>query len=54
MNVDRKKRGVTLSIKAKETEEESAAVEDYAASTSEGATTFGDLIKEQLDNQNAN
>jgi small subunit ribosomal protein S1 len=42
---------VSLSIKAKESDEESAAVEEYTASSEEGATTFGDLIKEQLGNQ---
>ncbi|MFT5392109.1 MAG: small subunit ribosomal protein S1 [Gammaproteobacteria bacterium] len=51
--VDRKKRGISLSIKAKEHEEESTAMEEYAANEDEGATTFGDLIKAQMDNQNS-
>jgi small subunit ribosomal protein S1 len=51
--VDRKKRGISLSIKAKEHEEESTAMEEYAANEDEGATTFGDLIKAQMDNQSS-
>ncbi|MEM7255175.1 MAG: 30S ribosomal protein S1 [Pseudomonadota bacterium] len=50
--VDRKKRGVSLSIKAKESDEEAAAVEEYGVSSEPTNATFGDLIKEQLDNQN--
>ena len=50
LGVDRKKRALSLSIKAKESDEESAAVQEYSASTSSGATTIGDLLKEQMDN----
>lgn len=51
--VDRKKRGVSLSIKAKESDEEAVAVQQYGGVSEQStATTFGDLIKEQLDNQN--
>ncbi|MCH9673854.1 MAG: 30S ribosomal protein S1 [Gammaproteobacteria bacterium] len=50
--VDRKKRGVSLSIKAKESEEEQATVDQYGDSYEPTNATFGDLIKEQLNNQN--
>ena len=50
LGVDRKKRALSLSIKAKETEEESTAVQEYSSSSSSGATTIGDLLKEQMEN----
>jgi small subunit ribosomal protein S1 len=42
-----------LSIKAKDEHEEAEAVREYSRSASEssGATTLGDLIKEQLDSK---
>ena len=49
VGVDRKKRVLSLSIKAKESEEEAQVVQEYATSTTAGATTLGDLIKEQMD-----
>jgi len=49
MGVDRKKRAISLSIKAKETQEEAAVVEDYARAGSEAGTKLGDLLKEQLE-----
>ncbi len=48
VGIDRKRRVVSLSIKAKETDEEQAAVDEYSASAGTGATTLGDLIKEQM------
>ena len=51
LGVDRKKRAISLSIKAKESDEESAAVQEYSASASAGTATLGDIMKEQLDNQ---
>ena len=51
--VDRKKRGISLSIRAKETDEEAAVMEEYSSSMEEGGSTLGDLLKAQLDNQNA-
>ena len=48
VGVDRKKRTPSLSIKAKESEEEAQAVQEYATSAQAGATTLGDLIKEQM------
>ncbi len=51
IGVDRKSRTITLSIKAKDSEEEAAAVQDYKTPSSTGAT-LGDIFKEQLDNKN--
>ena len=52
IGVDRKNRSISLSIKAKDSEEEAEAMEDYAKSAeSSSATTLGDLIKEQMENQ---
>ena len=51
VGVDRKKRAISLSIKAKESDEEAAAVQEYAGSSSGGTTTLGDLLKEQMDSQ---
>jgi small subunit ribosomal protein S1 len=51
--VNRKNHTIMLSIKAKDEHEEAEAVREYSRSASEsgGATTLGDLIKEQLDNK---
>ena len=52
IGVDRKNRVVNLSIKAKDSQEEAEAMEDYSRqSESSGSTTLGDLLKEQMDNQ---
>ena len=51
LGVDRKKREISLSIKAKESDEESAAVQEYSGSIPTGTATLGDIMKEQLDNQ---
>ena len=51
VGVDRKRRVVNLSIKAKESEEEAAALEEYSADNESTRTTLGDLLKEQLDSQ---
>lgn len=50
INVDRKKRTINLSIKAKESDEEAAAVQEYAPDESTGAK-LGDILKEHLDNK---
>ncbi len=47
--VDRKKRTIAVSVRAKESDDESAAVREYAPDTSSGAK-LGDLLKKQLDN----
>ncbi|MCP4041016.1 MAG: 30S ribosomal protein S1 [Gammaproteobacteria bacterium] len=48
VGVDRKKRVVSLSIKAKESEEEAVAMQEYSASSAGGGATLGDLLKAQL------
>ena len=47
MGVDRKTRAITLSIKAKEEQEEADALQDYNNSGG-GSTSLGDIIKEQM------
>jgi small subunit ribosomal protein S1 len=46
--IDRKKRTISVSVRAKESDEETAAVREYAPNTSSGAK-LGDLLKEHLD-----
>ncbi|MFN2309107.1 MAG: 30S ribosomal protein S1 [Gammaproteobacteria bacterium] len=48
MGVDRKSRMISLSIKAKESDEEAEAVSDYTRSGS-ATTTLGDLLKEKME-----
>jgi len=47
--VDRKNQTIALSVKAKDSDEEAAAVQDYSRSTSTGKTTLGDIFKEQIE-----
>ncbi|MCG8378481.1 MAG: 30S ribosomal protein S1 [Proteobacteria bacterium] len=47
--IDRKKRTINLSVKAKESDDEQAAVKEYAPETG-GSTKLGDILKEHLDN----
>jgi small subunit ribosomal protein S1 len=49
IGVDRKKRTISLSIKAKESEEEAATLQDYTHSGQGMGTSLGDLLKEQLE-----
>jgi small subunit ribosomal protein S1 len=49
IGVDRKKRTISLSVKAKESDEEAAAVEEYTSASAGGGTSLGDIIKEQMD-----
>ena len=46
--IDRKKRTISVSVRAKESDEESAAVREYAPDSSSGAK-LGDILKEHLD-----
>jgi small subunit ribosomal protein S1 len=48
IGVDRKKRVLSLSIKAKDVDDEAAVIGEYAAVTENTGGTFGDLLKEQL------
>ncbi|MCW8919265.1 MAG: 30S ribosomal protein S1 [Gammaproteobacteria bacterium] len=47
LGVDRKNRSINLSIKAKDTDEESEAIQDYNRNAPVNAT-LGDLLKEQM------
>ena len=49
VGVDRKKRSISLSVKAKETDEEAAAVQEYTSAAAGSGTKLGDIIKEQMD-----
>ena len=50
MGVDKKNRTLTLSVKAKENQEEQEAIRDYSGSgSSDQNTTLGDLLKEHID-----
>ncbi|MCG7870861.1 MAG: 30S ribosomal protein S1 [Candidatus Thiodiazotropha lotti] len=51
IGVDRKNRTISLSIKAKDADEEAAAIKGYARDAATSAPTLGDLLKEQMDNQ---
>ncbi len=48
IGVDRKNRTITLSIKAKDTDEEQAAISSYKADSSLGMSSLGDILKDQL------
>ncbi len=48
VGVDRKNRSISLSVKAREIEEEAQALEDYARNTVSSNTTLGDLLKEHI------
>ena len=49
IGVDRKRRVINLSIKAKENEDEATALEEYSSENDSPRTRLGDLLKEQLD-----
>lgn len=49
IGIDRKNRTITLSIKAKDTQEEADAIQEYKqGEEGAGTTTLGDLLKEQM------
>ncbi len=52
IGVDRKTRTIALSIKAKDNDEEAAAIKDYSRNTGSVGATLGDVLKEQLGNSN--
>jgi small subunit ribosomal protein S1 len=55
INIDRKSRGINLSIKAKDSAEQQEAIRGLAADTSSaasGTTNLGALLKAKLDGQN--
>ena len=49
IGVDRKRRVINLSIKAKDSEEEATALQEYGSDYETGTTKLGDLLKAQLD-----
>ena len=49
IGIDRKSRMMSLSIKAKESDDEAEALSDYAQSSASPSTTLGDLLKEQME-----
>ena len=51
MGIDRKNRTINLSIKAKDTDEEKDAIDDFNKGSSPATTTLGDLLKEQMDSE---
>ena len=52
LNADRKTRMINVSIKAKESDDESAAVEQFQRDSADVVnTTIGDLLKEQMENK---
>lgn len=48
IGVDRKTRALTLSIKAKEEQEEADVLSDYSNHSGGGSTSLGDILKEQM------
>jgi len=48
LGVDRKNRTLSLSIKAKDLDEESAAIKGYARDAQVGTATLGDILKQQM------
>ncbi len=51
MGLDRKKRSIALSIKAKETKEEATVLEKYGGEREVGTAKLGDILKKQLDGE---
>ncbi len=47
--VDRRRRGISLSIREREIAEEATAMEQYASNIEDAPATIGDLVKEQMD-----
>ncbi|HIP53826.1 MAG TPA: 30S ribosomal protein S1 [Chromatiales bacterium] len=50
LGVDRKNRTISLSIKAKDADEEQRAIKGYAKEAQSATATLGDILKEQMDN----
>ena len=51
VGVDRKNRTISLSVKAKDADEEAAAIKGYAREAASSTTTLGDLLKEQMNDK---
>ncbi len=51
INIDKKARSISLSIKAKDSQDEANALKEYSRSSdNKPSTTLGDILKEQMDN----
>src|SRR5574337_924056 len=48
VGVDRKNRSISLSVKAREIEEEAQALEDYSRTAVSSTTTLGDVLKQHI------
>jgi len=48
MGVDRKSRAIMLSIKAKDSDDEAAMMQDYGSGSTEATTNLGDVLKQQM------
>ena len=48
MGVDRKSRAIMLSIKAKDSDDEAAMMQDYSSGTTEATTNLGDVLKQHM------
>ncbi|KTD68085.1 MULTISPECIES: 30S ribosomal protein S1 [Legionella] len=48
INVDRKNRSITLSVKAKDAQDEADAIKKYSRTEGASTTTLGDLLKEKM------
>jgi small subunit ribosomal protein S1 len=48
MGVDRKNRTISLSIKAKDSDDEAAMLQDYSSESAEATTNLGDVLKQQM------
>lgn len=48
INVDRKNRSITLSVKAKDAQDEADAIKKYSRTEGATTTTLGDLLKEKM------
>ena len=54
IGVDRKTRAISLSIKAKDRDEEAEVMQDYSASSGAATTSLGDILKEQMGGEGSN
>jgi small subunit ribosomal protein S1 len=52
LGVDRKTRSISLSIKAKDHEEEAAMMQDYKSDSADATTSLGDVLKQHINTEN--
>jgi small subunit ribosomal protein S1 len=48
LGVDRKSRAIMLSVKAKDSDDEAAMMQDYSSGTTEATTNLGDVLKQHM------